>query len=65
VTSTLEGPVGIAAALHVAAALGASAPLPPCGLATLRLFEGPEDALPVDRGAIAVPQNPGLGIGER
>jgi L-alanine-DL-glutamate epimerase-like enolase superfamily enzyme len=60
--STLEGPVGIAAALHVAAALATMAPLPPCGLATLHLFEGLEGTLPVERGAIAVPQSPGLGI---
>jgi o-succinylbenzoate synthase len=62
VGSTLEGPVGIAAALHAAAALATAGPLPPCGLATLHLFEGLEGALPLERGAIAVPQSPGLGI---
>ena len=36
--STYDGPRGIAAALHAAAAL---APLPACGLATLELFDGP------------------------
>jgi o-succinylbenzoate synthase len=56
IASTFDGPLGIAAALHAAAAL---APLPPCGLATLALFEGFAD--PVRDGAIAVPQDPGLG----
>jgi hypothetical protein len=37
VASTLDGPIGIAAAVHAAAAL---APLPACGLATLGLFAG-------------------------
>lgn len=61
VASTLDGPVGVAAALHAAAALGAEAPLRHCGLATLELFEGGVDgALPVTRGAMAVPQGPGL-----
>jgi len=56
--STYDGPLGIAAALHAAAAL---APLPPCGLATLELFEG-TPALAVQRGEIAVPTAPGLGV---
>ena len=61
VASTLDGPVGVAAAVHAAAALGADAPLRHCGLATLELFEGGLDAaLPVTRGAIAVPAGPGL-----
>jgi L-alanine-DL-glutamate epimerase-like enolase superfamily enzyme len=58
VTSTYEGPIGVAAALHAAAAL---APLPACGLATLELFEAPSP-LPVRDGRIAVPRGPGLGI---
>ena len=57
-TSTYEGPIGVAAALHAAAALG---PLPACGLATLELFEAPSP-LPVRDGRIAVPRGPGLGI---
>jgi len=57
-TSTYEGPIGVAAALHAAAAL---APLPACGLATLELFEAPSP-LPVRDGRIAVPRGPGLGI---
>jgi L-alanine-DL-glutamate epimerase-like enolase superfamily enzyme len=54
--STLDGPLGIAAALHCAAALGVELP---CGLATLGLFEG-DDVLPVDHGAMPVPPGPGL-----
>ncbi len=57
--STYDGPLGIAAALHAAAAL---APLPPCGLATLGLFSDPPAALSVIAGAIAVPRGPGLGV---
>jgi o-succinylbenzoate synthase len=57
-SSTFDGPLGIAAALHAAAAL---APLPPCGLATLELFEA-SPQFPVRAGAITVPQGPGLGV---
>jgi L-alanine-DL-glutamate epimerase-like enolase superfamily enzyme len=58
--SSYDGPLGIAAALHAAAAL---APLPPCGLATLELFaQSPPTALRVERGTIAVPTGPGLGV---
>jgi L-alanine-DL-glutamate epimerase-like enolase superfamily enzyme len=55
VASSFDGPIGIAAGLHAAAALG---PLPWCGLATLGAFAGFE---PVRGGAIAVPSGPGLG----
>ncbi|MGO9751194.1 MAG: mandelate racemase/muconate lactonizing enzyme family protein [Solirubrobacteraceae bacterium] len=58
--STLDGPLGIAAALHAAAALGVDRP---CGLATLALFEGREDPLAPRDGAIALPAGPGLGDG--
>ncbi len=58
VTSAYDGPLGIAAALHAAAAL---APLPACGLATLELFEGVEPGpLAVRDGMMAVPTGPGL-----
>jgi L-alanine-DL-glutamate epimerase-like enolase superfamily enzyme len=57
-SSTYDGPLGIAAALHAAAAL---APLPPCGLATLELFDDPA-GLRVKDGEIAVPTGPGLGV---
>lgn len=60
--STLDGPLGIAAAIHAAAALASRGPVPPCGLATLRLFEGLEDPLPARRGEIAVPTAAGLGV---
>jgi o-succinylbenzoate synthase len=56
--STLDGPLGIAAALHAASAIR---PDRPCGLATLGLFAGREDPLPPRAGMIAVPEGPGLG----
>jgi L-alanine-DL-glutamate epimerase-like enolase superfamily enzyme len=58
--STLDGPLGIAAALHAAAALGVQRP---CGLATLALFDARKDPLPPREGAIALPAGPGLGDG--
>jgi L-Ala-D/L-Glu epimerase len=60
--STYDGPLGIAAAVHAAAALASRGPLPPCGLATLGLFADLPDPLPVHRGRIAVPSGPGLGV---
>ena len=60
--STLDGPLGVAAAVHAAAALASRGPLPACGLATLGLFEGLQDPLPVRAGRIAVPSAPGLGV---
>ena len=60
--STMDGPLGIAAALHAAAALAAQGPLAHCGLATLALFDGLEDPLPVRSGRIALPPGPGLGV---
>lgn len=60
--STFEGPLGVAAAVHAAAALASRGPVAPCGLATLALFEGLEEQLPVHEGRIAVPSGPGLGI---
>jgi L-alanine-DL-glutamate epimerase-like enolase superfamily enzyme len=57
--STLDGPLGIAAALHVAAVVR---PDRPCGLATLALFDR-EDPLPARDGGIAVPGGAGLGDG--
>lgn len=58
--STLDGPLGIAAALHAAAAIG---PDRPCGLATLTLFADRDDPLPAREGRIPVPAGPGLGDG--
>lgn len=60
--STLDGPLGVAAALHAAAALTSRGPLAHCGLATLALFEDLDDPLPARNGAIALPEAPGLGI---
>jgi len=60
--STLDGPLGVAAAVHVAAALASRGPLAPCGLATLGMFEQLEDPLPARDGRIALPTAPGLGV---
>jgi L-Ala-D/L-Glu epimerase len=60
--STLDGPLGVAAALHAAAALASRGPVPPCGLATLALFEDFDDPLPARGGMIALPAGPGLGV---
>jgi L-alanine-DL-glutamate epimerase-like enolase superfamily enzyme len=62
VASTLDGPLGVAAALHAAAALASRGPLAPCGLATLGLFDGFGELLPVRSGAIAPPEGGGLGV---
>ncbi len=60
--STLDGPLGVAAALHAAAALASRGPLAHCGLATLALFADLENPLPARAGAIALPSAPGLGV---
>lgn len=58
VASTFCGPLGIAAAVHVAAALQVEAA---CGLATLEHLDiDIPEALAVRRGAITVPTGPGL-----
>jgi o-succinylbenzoate synthase len=62
VASTFDGPLGIAAALHAAAALASRGPVPHCGLATLGMFDGIENPLPAKQGKIAVPSSPGLGV---
>ena len=61
VSSTLDGPWGIAASLQLAAAEGISLA---CGLATLDLFDAQiARALPGPRqGLLAVPEGPGLGV---
>jgi L-alanine-DL-glutamate epimerase-like enolase superfamily enzyme len=59
--SMLDGPLGIAAALHAAAVVR---PDLPCGLATLSLFER-RDPLPVRDRRTAAPGDPGLGLGLR
>jgi L-alanine-DL-glutamate epimerase-like enolase superfamily enzyme len=60
--STLDGPLGIAGALHAAAVIR---PARACGLATLGLFADRPDPLPPARGSIVVPDGPGLGEGLR
>jgi L-alanine-DL-glutamate epimerase-like enolase superfamily enzyme len=55
--STLDGPLGIAAALHCAAALKVELP---CGLATLGALELDEEPLAPREGRITVPTGPGL-----
>lgn len=56
--STLDGPMGIAAALHAAAVVR---PDRACGLATLGLFAEHPDPLAPARGSIVAPEGPGLG----
>jgi L-Ala-D/L-Glu epimerase len=58
--STLDGPLGISAALHAAAALK---PDRACGLATLGVFADREDPLPIAAGVMTPPPGPGLGEG--
>ena len=56
--STLDGPLGIAAALHAAAVIQ---PDRPCGLATLGVFTERADPMPARAGTITAPPGPGLG----
>lgn len=58
--SSLDGPLGIAAALHAATVVS---PDCACGLATLVLFADRPDPLPARDGRIAVPASTGLGDG--
>ncbi len=60
--SSLDGPLGVAAAVHAAAALASRGAVAPCGLATLTMFEGIEDPLPAREGRIACPSSSGLGV---
>jgi L-alanine-DL-glutamate epimerase-like enolase superfamily enzyme len=60
--STLDGPLGVAAALQAAAALASRGPMPHCGLATLDMFADLENPLPVREGEIALTGAPGLGV---
>ena len=58
--STLDGPLGIAGALHAAALI---APDRASGLATLGLFDERGDPFPPIRGALPMPSGHGLGTG--
>jgi o-succinylbenzoate synthase len=62
VTSAMEAGVGVAAALHLAAADPASTL--ECGLATLELLEDDliTQPLVIERGKMLVPEGPGLGV---
>ena len=60
VASSYDGPAGVAAGVHAAAALAAGGVLPWCGLATLGAFDGFSEVLAPVAGAIAVPDGPGL-----
>ncbi len=60
VASTFDGPLGIAAALHAAAALAADGPLLACGLATLEAFIDHTTPGLLTDGALGVPVGPGL-----
>jgi L-alanine-DL-glutamate epimerase-like enolase superfamily enzyme len=62
IASTFDGPLGIAAGVHAAAALASRGAVPHCGLATLALFDGIENPLPAHDGRIALPGGPGLGV---
>jgi L-alanine-DL-glutamate epimerase-like enolase superfamily enzyme len=66
VASTLDGPLGVAAGVHAAAALASRGEgghsIPACGLATLAMFDGLADPLAPVHGEIPVPQGPGLGV---
>jgi L-Ala-D/L-Glu epimerase len=57
--STFDGPLGIAAAVHCAAALK---PGPANGLGTLQLFSDDFSVLRMEDGYIRVPDGPGLGV---
>jgi L-alanine-DL-glutamate epimerase-like enolase superfamily enzyme len=57
--STFDGPVGVAAGLHAAAALLSTGGLLPCGLATLGAFAAFDAPRPVD-GGLVPPSGPGI-----
>ena len=58
--STLDGPLGIAAALHAAAAIR---PDRACGLATLSQFRNPPAVLATEQGRLSPAPGAGLGDG--
>ncbi len=62
VSSSFDGPLGVAAGLHAAAALASRGPIAACGLATLGMFDELVDPLPPIEGQIAVPRAAGLGV---
>jgi L-alanine-DL-glutamate epimerase-like enolase superfamily enzyme len=62
IASTFDGPLGVAAGVHAAAALASRGPVPHCGLATLGMFADIDNPLPARDGRIALPSGPGLGV---
>jgi L-alanine-DL-glutamate epimerase-like enolase superfamily enzyme len=62
IASTLEGALGIAAALHAATLLALEGPLAPCGLATLPLLDCEAPGLEAHGGLMRAPAAPGLGV---
>ena len=62
IASTLDGPLGVAAGVHAAAALASRGAVPHCGLATLEMFADIENPLPARDGRIALPSGPGPGV---
>jgi L-alanine-DL-glutamate epimerase-like enolase superfamily enzyme len=60
VASAWDGPLGLAAGVHAAAALAAEGPQRACGLATGGIFEQLEDPIVVRGGCAQVPEGPGL-----
>ena len=57
--STLDGPIGIAAALHAACVIQ---PDLPCGLATISNIAEASQLNWIESGAMRAPQGPGLGV---
>jgi L-alanine-DL-glutamate epimerase-like enolase superfamily enzyme len=62
IASTFDGPLGVAAGVHAAAALASRGAVPHCGLATLDLFADLDNPLPARNGRIALPTGAGLGV---
>lgn len=64
VTTTVDAVVARTGAVHCAAALSATGPLPACGLATADRLDTDlaADPAPVADGDIAVPDGPGIGV---
>jgi L-alanine-DL-glutamate epimerase-like enolase superfamily enzyme len=60
VASAWDGPLGLAAGVHAAAAMAAEGPVLACGLASGGIFEGIEDPIVVRDGCARVPEGPGL-----
>jgi L-Ala-D/L-Glu epimerase len=62
IASAFDGPLGIAAGVHAAAALSSHKTIPHCGLATLSMFSSYSNVLTPTNGSISLPTGPGLGV---